>query len=450
MDMEFIMTEKFENPWNIIASKYSLFNSAKLMSKKIDALKQIEEEFSTVSTIPSLFCLLLSDEPNPIKMKICEAINNLFSEMMIKNKNIISFELSYEFRDIYIDINQIEYLGNFSSPNIFLGIASFNGNGYVREAVIDYWLSTDTDLSSLIPFILLRLNDHVDVIRTKAHVLFKGIMTSSNPNDIISYANALSHYAQFINPENEIFSDAIYQCLQKIEIHELLNSLKKWSPHEQIFMLNNVLSEIKTKQEFIKLVLENTLPSVKQWFSIRVQSWEFPDFVIKILLSDSSSFIKRLGLRKIKAESLDIYKEEIMMLICNESRRVRQSARFLMRGEEKDILHDNYCNIIDTSEKPPIGAILGFIEISTIEDLDQLKTYLTHSNKFVRAAALENLYRLIGTEANQWTSQGLSDHSSLVRMIAASIRKKSGAIYGNKGDESLLFKPMSEWNKPNK
>lgn len=417
------MKEIYENPWRIIHSKYPLLFKESLILKKIKAIDQIEKEEWDISSVSGLFSIFLKDEPPAVKHRASKFIDG-FVKHTKKRTYYIDPDLLITFRYKYIPVTQINDLSQTSFSNSLLGLASFNQNGFVREAVLDKWLSMDMLLDSLMPFILLRLTDNVPIIKEKAIRLLKRAISQSSIKDILTHAKTFRHYSLRMKTNRQDLMEYIYAKIQENPSEELVASLNHWPSEGQILIIKSIQNEIQENQNLLKLTLDLALPNVKQWFSITAQQWELPPSSIYPLLSNSSSFLRRLGLRKIGPTFLNTFKSEVMALTTDPSRRVRQTARFLLREEGINKIRDYYYHQIEASKNPPFGVMMGVMEIASSEDLIKIKSFLNHENRFVRASALESLYKLDKNETSEALKNSLLDKSALVRKTAHIIQRK--------------------------
>lgn len=431
------MTEKFDNSWAIILSKYPLLFKDDLIKKKVKAIIQLEHDANPIYEIPFLFPILLGNEPDAVKNQAAESISILFDKLMINNNNVVSKSM---FRSIYITVDQISSLLKFKYSNILLGIASLNENGFVREAALDQCLVKNAHMPY--SFLLPRINDNVPSIREKAKKLFRLSLPLSSLENILRNCDAFIYYANIVPIQHMDLITKISQIIRKTPFSTFISAFEDYSPASQKIILMSFLTDFRENLELFSTILKKILPSVKKWFMTKTQYWDLPESIISKLLSDSNSVIRQSAIRRIKPEKIGVSREKLMEMTYDPSRRVRETARFVLRSEEMDKIHSNYCYLIENNENPSYHLMEALMEIATIDDLDRIKKYLSHANKFVRASALKSLYRLLERKAIDSILQGLVDRSSLVRKVSASILKASSPIHDEQIRSYLFNGPI--------
>lgn len=424
-------TDKFQNFWEIISLKYPLLFKKSLIEKKIEAIVRIQTESNSGSTliyvIPYLFPLLLGHEPAPVKNQAVKSMDILLKIFMRDRKNIISQKTVICLRSIHLNMNQIGVLFKFQNADILLAIASLNENGFVREAVLDHCLHKNLELP--LSFLLVRINDHVPVIREKAKILFQRYLCVAVLDDIFQNGDAFMHASKSVYAQDMNLLEEVCRVIKKTPFTTFLNSLETYSPGAQKIILRSFLTDFQEKPQLLADALDRIFPAVKVWAMRLTKTLDLPDAMVNKLLSDANAVIRRDTIRQIGPEKVQVFSVKLMAMTYDRSRRVRESARFILRSAGIDMIRRHYLHLIENHKNPSVHVIEALMEVSTIEDLDKVRLYISHRNKFVRASALKSLYRLLEKDAMEAVLQGLMDQSSLVRKIAALILKNAPAYY---------------------
>jgi len=269
-----IITNEINNPWEIIQRPYALFGNSALISKKIFVLHQITNNHSPSSVLPHLLPLLFRNEyqlvkENPlVKKEVVTSIHILMKKMLKSHNHVISHEFADRFRFINITVSNVSVLSSLSSfehSGVLLGIASLNMNGYVREAALDLVGNLYEDLSLLLPFLLARLNDHVEIIREKANKYLEIILLRCSLEDILCSCDAFTHCAKTMRTESIILQQKAFHSIRKTPSITLIDSLKQWPTQAQIFILKSLFDEIEQENVLLEHVLDHANPSARQW-----------------------------------------------------------------------------------------------------------------------------------------------------------------------------------------
>ena len=159
-------------------SKKVLFNKHKLSKEQKDYLSILQNNNLPLREIRYIFDLIYSKN-TIIQKEISEIIIELLS--LFKNKG----DYYRTFKYCKINLSDFEYIKTtrINFYPIFLSIASFNSNGFVREKSILELAKLDPNFS--IKFILFRLGDWVPEVRLQAKVIFVKFLNIKNIKEVV-------------------------------------------------------------------------------------------------------------------------------------------------------------------------------------------------------------------------------------------------------------------------
>lgn len=420
-----------DNPWAIIHSPYRLFRCSNLRAKKIEAIRQVTSANKPKSTINYLFPILLGQEVEPIKSEIANSISLLMQQMLKEYNNVISNDFAKYFRYISLAVSDVQHLSSFENFELLLGIASLNGNGYVREAAIDGLAKANKNWSMLLPFLLARLNDHVENIREKAKIYVDRVLSQCSLEDILDNCRAFTHFDKSLRTQGmNLEQKALRRIRNQASVH-FIYLFPNLSTPAYIFILKSLLDEIPRRNDpLIGYVLNQVDPGAQQWFAKATETAVFPNLLLEKMINSQSSFLRQAAIRKITPEIIENFKSNLIVSTYDSTRRVRESARYFVQSNGLiNNIRAHYSRLLETLVPPPIGLLSGFMEVAEEKELDKVYTFLNHSNKLVRSAALTIICRLQGIEALDTLVKGLFDKSGDVRRVAAKLIKNSSSYH---------------------
>lgn len=240
------------------------------------------------------------------------------------------------------------------------GIASFNLNGYVREAALKYLQNLPP--SEILPYILLRLNDWVPQVRDKARKIFLKIFPLISVNDLLKYY-CLIHWLSItermplLDIQILIFNKILHPQRRK----EMFLALEKLPLKGYLFWWNLLFKEtderhnsfidkasllchrllfrkLKTSYDnLIEKAIEDKLSEVRVCAAYHLPHDQNLAQRIQILISDKAPRVRYAALKKIPLEKAALYKEFFEKALIDDSKSIREYARFVMHA----LGHDN-------------------------------------------------------------------------------------------------------------
>jgi HEAT repeat protein len=339
-----------------------------------------------------------------------------------------------------------------------LGIASLNGNGYVREQAVKE-LERIKNADGL-KFILLRLSDWVEAVRKAATEAVTSYLEDAYIDDVLKQLPTIdwlltvgridlsvihSRIIQFI--VNRDFSEDFYNKIQRLDDKTRFRFYKS-------FLTNKNL----TRQQIFKIVADRN-------FLIRSEVLKnLADFdrgiqkeILETFLQDQSAAVRLNALYASTSFSPD-FDARISILLSDEAASVRELCRYLLREKGMDfaqlyrqrIAHKQFLS----------GSLPGLSETGSQEDLPTFEQNIQSKNYKLVVGSLIGINKYAPDTAKHYALDLLVHKSGKVRNKAFEILVKNhdGSILESvrgffaKGDDEIkktvlkLFNRIGGWN----
>ena len=392
----------------------------KLQRQQIDALRSIAAS-GTPFNVNSIFDFIFSYNKQ-IAFETAQTIHSL----MLKVKQPEWTQLYPSFQYISIYKKQIRFLSKFpdSITVELLGIASLNGNGYVREAAILQLQKIKSPRK--IPYILLRLADWVSQVRKTAEKAIMQCLKQEYVEAFISYAYILDWMDRV---ERVDLSSIHLQIIDYLNTPAFSQYLDQASDHPdkcvRMFGYKALLSKISDNSKIIDKGIKEIDPTVR-WNIFQNVSTLPANIQIKYIqsfLQDASPKIRSAAMMKIFEMNWHQYRDSIFQNIFSNSPSIRNTARFLIKKGGFDRFTDEYRKRLKTGIVTQ-GILSGLAETGSNNDFEILKVFVSHPRSKIRAAAVAGLYRLNPERSVPFLTEALKDQNARVRRVSANILSK--------------------------
>lgn len=383
--------------------------------------------FDKISEIPRFYHQVFSEND-------LIAHSTAYTIRDIINKNYLTIcwgSFSQSCRYIYIhyprelSIADLQMLDKFPTEEAanLLGIASMNANGYIREAALCRLEKLHTP--AIIPYVLLRLNDGVHVIRNKATEIWRDQLKNFCPTVLIKN-HALLSWLETTHRINlkDFQLDLLHSLIRKDIQDRVISYLKTASLKENLFYWQTVSRLRQDDCDIINTCLLNRHPEVRKIAIKHLhQSPHYYSYLEK-LLHDPSARIRLAALKSISPSLRKEYQNLFIVALADHSTKVRVYSRFALQTLNLFDIHSFYKEQLkEDSYALRIGYLLGWLEVATLEDIHQIKELLNDHNSKVRLGAYQAFARLDQLKKAAPYLEGLVDKNSKVRKFCAEILK---------------------------
>ena len=293
-------------------------------------------------------------------------------------------------REHRIFLEHIKMLDELTLPTNILGLLSFNASGYIRERALKKLVTRFDGIE--LPFLLLRLNDWIEIIHHQALAALKERLVRDYGKHfaaslfLIKHLSTLGRYNH--NGTQELIASVL--CTPHY-IPELLNSMQSKVASQRLFALNLLLkidSSIAAKA-----AINAALSSADA--SLRLRALEFAcknnkvnlvELPITALLQDKAAPVRLEALRWL-AEKQDC-REILLAAFFDSSSAVRLFARYKLKDVDAKAV---YLQNLKSKEKSLLFTLRGLFEIEAIFDVEAIKALTREANGKVRALAFKLL-----------------------------------------------------------
>jgi HEAT repeat protein len=401
----------------ILHEKPKWFFRKENISDKLQCFDTIQN-FGTPSAIYFLTRFLRNDNAL-IQTKAVETILFLFGKL--KSLNDFSNALKHlhigeSDLDFYrIDFDEITYVQ-------LLGIASLNGNGYVREkAVRELSRLKNTDG---LRFILLRLGDWVVEVRKAATA---GVLSFLESRYIDNWLKQLTAIDWLLKVERvdlrEIHNQIIQFILSQDFSEEFYNKIKRLDEKSRFrffkILLGNRQLNIEQLNKIIKdknfLVRLNLIKHLSS-FDTAIQAQ-----LIARFLRDRSAKVRLEALYASKSFSPN-FDDQIFILLSDEAASIRELSRHLLKDKGIDstaLYRQRIANQQFLS-----GSLLGLSETGKSEDLPIFERYISEEKSKLVIACLAAINHFNIEKAKQYSLELVIHPIKRVRDKAVEILAK--------------------------
>ena len=428
------MIEKIQKQLDILGTKKGFFRKSNI-EERLKALEEIGDVGSPYDG--QYICHYVFSKNDLIAQKAAEVIKRLITKKEVRAAWHNLYR-SYSFSFDYYYLNNGNMFGkkefkkilNFAPQEAvhLYGIASLNHSGYVREKALDHL--QHLLLPEMLPYIFLRLNDWVSQVRNKAKEVLTKILPSIAVADLIGYYDLIewlerTERANLIDIREMIFEQI--RCPgNRAELFELM---QKVSFKERLLCWRSLTEEVIHDDKLIDKAIADPALEIRCWAVLHLPKTINFKKRLSTLFADKSIRVRYAALKAIPKEEFEEYQEFYKTAIFDESKPIREYARFMLRLHGDDNMVVKYRQMLsEPQNKTDMGVIVGLAETATQEDISLIKYYVDHKNPNIRASALHALNRLKVEDVDNLYIQGLQDPSTKVRSTCVSILQ-SGYMY---------------------
>ncbi len=406
-----------------IQSQLEILNARfKTTQSRLNALEKIGKFGSPYDAKYIIKYIFSTNEP--LAKKTSQIIKKLLTkkEMQTSWLNLYN-HFSFNAYDTPFDLHNINKIKNFPAQEaVYLyGIASLNCNGYVRQKALNHLQNFPP--MEILPYILLRLNDWVDPIQKKAQEIILKISPLLSATHILPYYYLIEWLSTTKRVQLTHIQQTIFAQINASQHRDaLFLVMEKASVKEKLFCWKTLAKHMPKESDLIDKAISDSTAEIRQWVAQYLPKDAFFKKRLTLLATDKAIRVRHAAFKSLAQEEPKLYEELYHKALFDNSKSIREYARFALKSCGIDDFREKYQKeILAQKNTPNIGAIIGLAEISTKEDTDWLKKFVNHHNKKVRAAILFNLHRLDDENIEPLCLAALQDKSKKVIHISLCI-----------------------------
>lgn len=368
---------------------------------------------------------VLHETNSVLRQKAADTIIHIFKKLKSQE------ELSDSLKSVKITISDFEIFAKKFPAEIYfelLAIASFNGNGFVREKAVELLSNSNNPLATR--YLLLRTADWVSQVREAA---IKSIKTFFHSAYRETFIHELPLVEWLLYVRRVDLSELYAQIIDFITSEPLSAEYIKAliiSDKSRLLLFTHQLKRKGLTPDILNLILSNKnfLARALLFKHIPLLPTDEQQKVLLQLLQDRSAKIKLTALYAIKP-FLKQFKEEAFLLLSDESASVRELARSLMKEENINfalLYRDNL-----QKDDKFLGNLMGLSELGSKADIPIFEKYIADVSVKLQLTCLIAINRLDALLAKKYSL-------SLLMSSSKRIRSKCCEILSKNYDEEIL------------
>lgn len=321
---------------------------------------------------------------------------------LVRLSDVLRHRASYSGDYLYewqkLSPGELGKLEQFEDESVSLiGIASFHANGYVREAAIKR-LALITSGAEL-PFLILRANDWVAVIREAAYQAIRARLEPKYARGFKKNLTLLSRLEQAGRSDHQPLVQEIYRFLQsgdcRTALLESLDSDDRFIKHV-CFKLALSSSE-EDLPEVVRKALDQKDTVIRVWAAQRIAS-AFTgaglDQFIELMKHDKYTPVRREALRILVQQNSPALLAELHSALLDSHASMREEARYHLRKLGTDVAAFYRQHFLAGEDRALYSVISGLGETGAASDDHFILPYTSHPAGRIRGAAIQALARL--------------------------------------------------------
>lgn len=295
--------------------------------------------------------------------------------------------------------NDVDHLARIGEESVsILGIASFHTSGYVREEAThelgEVWTGNE------LPFLLIRVNDWVEVVRSLAREL---VMARMRTGYLAHFLNWLP-LALRMGGAKRVDNSGILEAMRRLfELPEARETVEAGFASEDKFARRFCFdvalnSDVVGVDTVIGKAFETRDLEVRKAAVIKLGAFLPNNEWIGLLLlarRDASAVVRRVALEIYRDKFPERAMEEFEDALLDANISIREMAQQFFGKTGNVGVRDYYVRSLGASEGRKLtAAIAGIGETGRAEDARPVEAFFAHTSAAVRAAALHAVARL--------------------------------------------------------
>lgn len=399
------LSEATERLVELLYARTGLWNRFVLAEKPEEILLKILET-GEPEAIPDLLPLLITGDKRTIQAS-AEAIHGLMRRLRpIDFVNFDQFVRQgwsnwHERRGSWYTMrpSDVRHIASIGAESVsILGIASFHGSGFVREEAARLLGKIET--GDELPFLLIRVNDWVEVVRSLARELVMARMRAGYLAHFLKWLPLALRMGGAKRVDNSAILEAMRRLFEMPEAHEMIGagfaSEDKFARRfcfDVALNLNVVGVETAIRMALKTRDLEVRKAAVSKLGAL-LSNGEWVDLLV-LARRDASAAVRRVALEIYRNKFPERAMEQFEGALLDANISIREMAQHFFGKSGTVDVRDYYVRSFGASKGRKLtAAIAGIGETGRAEDARLVEVCFEHSSAAVRAAALHTVARL--------------------------------------------------------
>jgi HEAT repeat protein len=336
------------------------------------------------------------------------------------------------------DVPRLAKLGE--SAVSILGIASCHGNGYVRaEAVRELGKIRN---GSELPFLLIRVNDWVDVNRQSARELILARARTDYAQHLVTWLPLVLRLKRIARTDQSDLMNVITSVLEDPQVRPALSSVfESADRYVRWFCYERALNRTAGADlDVLQRALSDTDPYVRGRALGKLQSI-LPNEAFRSLLSharhDPNMSVRREALQLSAEKYPGDAESEFRSALLDPNAAIREAARYFLAKNGSLDFRAFYLERLDRSAgREQLAAIHGLGETGGATDSQFLERFFQSPSPRIRLAAVRGIANLNSDAYTNEFLLSLKDSSPRVaREAAIVLTKKANSVGGKRLSE---------------
>lgn len=369
---------------------------------KVLLLQEIGDS-GEIAVIPDIIAFVLADDQK-IATAAAEAVSHLLSSASPEDLAWLDEQMRIRLYTGYgawygLKPQQLDVLQRVDSSSVsLLGVASFHGNGYVRERAITL-LAGIRDGREL-PYLLIRTNDWVSQVRSAAQEAIQARLIPEYAGHFIANLPLVERLLRSERADYGGLVQSIFGLLQGPEARAVLHA-GFTAADRQVRRLSYRLA-LTAPEEDVSLVFNQALrerdPIIRTWAAQQaaaVLDQETLQSAVSIMAHDPYMPVRRIALQ-ITVEHFPAIAHDVLLgALLDTNATIREVARYYLRRLAPMDFAAFYRDALDThTGNGVLGAIHGIGETGTAADAERLLPFASQGSIRTRKAAIAEIARL--------------------------------------------------------
>jgi hypothetical protein len=355
--------------------------------------------------IPDLLPLLITGDKRTIKAS-AEAIHGLMRRLRpVDFANFDTFVrmgcVDWRRREPWyrMKTSDVDHLARIGEESVsILGIASFHASGFVREEATRLLGKIET--GDELPFLLIRVNDWVEVIRSLARDLVMARIRADYLAHLLKWLPLALRMGGAKRADHSALLKAVRKLFELPEARETVEA--GFASEDKLgrrFCFDVALSsDVVGVERAVRKAFERRDLEVRKAAVIKLgallPNGEWNGLLV-LARRDASAAVRRVALEIYRDKFPALATEEFEVALLDANISVREMAQEFFRKAGTVDVRDYYVRSLGASGGRKLtAAIAGIGETGRAEDARLLEAYIVHASAAVRASALHAVARL--------------------------------------------------------
>ena len=312
-----------------------------------------------------------------------------------------------------------------ANARVWLGIASLNRNGYIRQQAIESM--GQTPRPDMVPFVLWGLKDWVFEVRQASEQALDAMLTVENAHAFLMQYRLIHQLGAVERVDCRPVQQKILDFMvANLTSEQVARALKAHDSQKRLFAYRLFADRLPTDRQLQELAANDPEQSIRAWFASQINRFEpsVYEYWMYRLLRDSSTMVACQLIRNLDDQNKAHYEDALLEAGFSDSRPIRNAARFALRDRvSRQAWAEHYRDKLDVDDigKVHHGWVAGLGDTGTPDDIPRLVPYLSSTRAKLRSAALRAISSLDRDIASEYLILALKDTSRRVQRVTSDV-----------------------------